>query len=132
MSGYRSFGPEPQFVAPLAEINIFAGQNNSGKSNVLRLISVLENVRKPLDPILDYHKGKRFSKPTIYLPLDASTKSIATALPEINAQAYGTEPYKELNKFIEQFQLQKADASWFGYDLLNQQKIVTPKKSSHL
>lgn len=38
---YRSFGPEPQFIAPLTRLNIFAGQNNSGKSNILRTVTAL-------------------------------------------------------------------------------------------
>jgi predicted ATP-dependent endonuclease of OLD family len=35
ISGYRSFGKNIQRVGPLSKINIFAGQNNSGKSNIL-------------------------------------------------------------------------------------------------
>jgi predicted ATPase len=38
IAGYRSFGAEPQRFAKFAKINIFIGQNNSGKSNVLRFI----------------------------------------------------------------------------------------------
>jgi predicted ATPase len=36
ISGFRSFGAQIQKLAPLSKINIFAGQNNSGKSNILR------------------------------------------------------------------------------------------------
>jgi predicted ATPase len=36
ISGFRSFGAQVQKLAPLSKINIFAGQNNSGKSNILR------------------------------------------------------------------------------------------------
>ncbi len=35
ISGYRSFGKNVQRIGPLNKINIFAGQNNSGKSNIL-------------------------------------------------------------------------------------------------
>lgn len=35
---YRSFGKEVQKFAPLKKINLIIGQNNSGKSNVLRLL----------------------------------------------------------------------------------------------
>jgi AAA ATPase domain len=39
ISGYRSFdGAMPQFLAPLRKINLLVGQNNSGKSNVLRYV----------------------------------------------------------------------------------------------
>jgi len=39
LGGYRSFGPTSQFIHPLKKINLFAGANNSGKSNILRFLS---------------------------------------------------------------------------------------------
>lgn len=38
LSGYRSFGKDPQYFDQFAKINILIGRNNSGKSNVLRAI----------------------------------------------------------------------------------------------
>ena len=38
LAGYRSFGPEIQRVGPCKKINLIIGQNNSGKSNILRFI----------------------------------------------------------------------------------------------
>lgn len=38
ISGYRSFGTEEQTIGPFAKINLIVGQNNSGKSNVLKLL----------------------------------------------------------------------------------------------
>jgi len=35
VNGYRSFHGEPQKIAPLGRMNLFAGTNNSGKSNIL-------------------------------------------------------------------------------------------------
>ncbi|MGO8942442.1 MAG: AAA family ATPase [Syntrophobacteraceae bacterium] len=35
IAGYRSFGNEVQRIGPFEKINIFIGQNNSGKSNIL-------------------------------------------------------------------------------------------------
>jgi AAA ATPase domain len=35
ISNYRSFGPEIQKIGPFEKINLFIGQNNSGKSNIL-------------------------------------------------------------------------------------------------
>lgn len=40
IGGYRSFG-EPQTFGPLAKVNLIVGQNNSGKSNVLRFLASL-------------------------------------------------------------------------------------------
>ena len=39
ISNYRSFGPEPQLIGPCGKMNLIVGQNNSGKSNVLRFLS---------------------------------------------------------------------------------------------
>lgn len=39
LGGYRSFGAVPQRIAPLAKINLFAGANNSGKSNILLFLT---------------------------------------------------------------------------------------------
>jgi len=38
IGGYRSFGSKTQKIAPLGKINLIIGQNNIGKSNILRLI----------------------------------------------------------------------------------------------
>jgi AAA ATPase domain len=38
ISGYRSFGKEPQYFDRFTKINILIGRNNSGKSNVIRAI----------------------------------------------------------------------------------------------
>ncbi|NOU06589.1 MAG: ATP-binding protein [Hyphomicrobiaceae bacterium] len=43
--GYRSFFGEPQLVGPCGHVNIFIGENNCGKSNILRFIrDVYQNV----------------------------------------------------------------------------------------
>ncbi len=39
ISNYRSFGPNVQKIGPCSKINIIIGKNNSGKSNILRLIN---------------------------------------------------------------------------------------------
>ena len=38
IAGYRSFGAQTQYFDKFAKINIFIGQNNAGKSNVLRFL----------------------------------------------------------------------------------------------
>src|SRR5262245_47383981 len=38
ISRFRSFGDKEQFFGPLEKINIVIGENNSGKSNILRFI----------------------------------------------------------------------------------------------
>jgi len=38
LAGYRSFGGTLQRIGPFGAVNLFAGSNNSGKSNILRFI----------------------------------------------------------------------------------------------
>lgn len=38
LAGYRSFGPDLQSIGPCQKINLLIGQNNSGKSNILRFL----------------------------------------------------------------------------------------------
>lgn len=47
LGGYRSFGGIPQKVAPLQKVNLIVGQNNSGKSNILRFTH--HHLREVLD-----------------------------------------------------------------------------------
>jgi AAA ATPase domain len=39
IAGYRSFGSEPQYFPRFSKINLLIGQNNAGKSNVIRFLS---------------------------------------------------------------------------------------------
>jgi predicted ATP-dependent endonuclease of OLD family len=39
IAGYRSFGAEPQYFSRFSKINLLIGQNNAGKSNVIRFLS---------------------------------------------------------------------------------------------
>jgi len=61
ISGYRSFGPEVQRIGPFKKINLIIGQNNSGKSNVLRFLKDhYPNIAKGEPPklvALDSHIG---------------------------------------------------------------------------
>ncbi len=43
-TGFRSFYGEPQRLYPLTKVNLIAGQNNSGKSNVLRVVQQMEDL----------------------------------------------------------------------------------------
>jgi hypothetical protein len=47
ISGFRSFGSKPVLIDSLKKLNFFVGQNNSGKSNVLRSITMLSSIRGP-------------------------------------------------------------------------------------
>lgn len=61
IGGYRSFGGPLQHIAPLTRVNLFVGQNNVGKSNVLRFAKAVlgqlsgrafdQLALTPLDPL---------------------------------------------------------------------------------
>lgn len=67
ISGYRSFGPDIQRIGPFNKINFFIGQNNSGKSNILRFLKERYKAAVSCDEFKlsgeDLHIGKE--SPTI-------------------------------------------------------------------
>lgn len=77
VTGYRSFGPTPQFFYPLDKINLIVGRNNVGKSNVLRLIQLLwqfSEKRNSFDGVagFDVHQGSRTAQFSWRLPLESN------------------------------------------------------------
>ena len=48
IGGYRSFGHEPQFIAPLDRVNVLIGPNNVGKSTVLRAFQQIAPISQTL------------------------------------------------------------------------------------
>jgi AAA ATPase domain len=79
ISSYRSFGPEIQKIGPFEKINLFIGQNNSGKSNILLFLhrhyrnaaatlsnqnSTLQNSTLAFEE-LDKHLGQGFGERNI-------------------------------------------------------------------
>lgn len=85
LSGFRSFGPDPQFFAPLSKVNIVVGQNNAGKSNVLRALRHLNAyLKNPRGNGLSYesvdrHRGRQ-SDQSWFLPLDVNGTDIKQSL----------------------------------------------------
>jgi AAA domain, putative AbiEii toxin, Type IV TA system len=62
IAGYRSFGKDLQYFESFSKVNIIIGQNNSGKSNVLRflreeLAKDRRNFRTQLDPQVAHFPG---------------------------------------------------------------------------
>jgi predicted ATPase len=57
IAGYRSFGHPGIQISDMSRMNVFIGKNNSGKSNILRFISLLAEKSPRIDPLLDYCLG---------------------------------------------------------------------------
>jgi hypothetical protein len=71
ISSYRSFGSKLQLIGPCNKINFFIGQNNSGKSNILKFLNdhlqnALKATRGSSDAFklsdLDQHLGENVSR----------------------------------------------------------------------
>lgn len=74
VSGYRSFGKEIQRIGPFGKINLLAGLNNSGKSNLLRLIE------RHLKYVCTGQECPNDFDPTIDRNLKAETEGIVLGL----------------------------------------------------
>jgi hypothetical protein len=64
ITGFRSFGCDPQFLTPLEKINLIVGRNNVGKSNILRVLQLFEAYKKDARSFkvpegLDAYQGSR-------------------------------------------------------------------------
>lgn len=82
IAGYRSFGAQTQYFDRFAKINIFIGQNNAGKSNVLRFLHEVyprsaerEAKATPFDP-LSFHLPDR---PPMIIGIGESVGDAGTA-----------------------------------------------------
>jgi energy-coupling factor transporter ATP-binding protein EcfA2 len=77
ISEFRSFFGDIQLVAPLDKINVLAGQNNSGKSNILRFIADVVASAELSNGSL------RLKQPVTEfdLPVESSNPSVRVALP---------------------------------------------------
>jgi energy-coupling factor transporter ATP-binding protein EcfA2 len=79
ISEFRSFFGDIQLVAPLDKINVLAGQNNSGKSNILRFIAdVLSSAElsngslRLRQPVTEFDLPVKSSKPSVRVALPVS------------------------------------------------------------
>jgi len=85
ITGYRSFGASPQYLYPLNRVNLIVGKNNVGKSNVLRLIHLLEAfnahpTRFVAPAGLDSHIGRIAAPFQWKFPLDVSAAGVEQIL----------------------------------------------------
>lgn len=71
LGGYRSFGAEAQRMGPFQQVNLFAGPNNCGKSNILLFLA------KHFEWALEAAKGKgvggKFSELDIHISTNPTT-----------------------------------------------------------
>ena len=80
-TGVRSFGTRPQYLYPLGKVNLIAGRNNVGKSNILRLVRMLDDFHNRRSDFkqpsgLDAHQGKENASFSWRFPLDIRHESM--------------------------------------------------------
>ncbi len=82
LAGYRSFGPELQVIGPLSKINLLAGPNNSGKSNVLTFVA--EQLVSACEKL---HQYQNHSVAKLDVPIGDGGAPLQLALPVPNDEA---------------------------------------------
>jgi predicted ATPase len=138
ISGFRSYGPDPQFVAPLGKINIFVGQNNVGKSNLLRAVELAAFVGrgdgKAFEAALkgnDAHKGERQAQLRVHLPIPLSEVQLVDYVEGVRHQVRSewNEPErKRVASAIRALPDNHQNGTWFAYSAQGSEfAIETPK-----
>lgn len=93
LAGYRSYGREYQRFTNLAKVNILIGQNNSGKSNVLRFIHDWLSQEKP--PRLSDHDRPLPDRVPLSYGFRLSCTKNGTLDQEVLQKEYGLNPSSE-------------------------------------
>lgn len=133
VTGYRSFGPEPQFLYPLEKINLIVGRNNAGKSNILRLVQLLENYLRPDQKFtpptgLDAHIGERSAKFTWRLPISIDTEGVELLLGNIFKDASQKNQWRELVcAILTAFPNIEDNTAWITYEKSDEWKPNIPR-----
>ncbi len=135
ISGFRSFGPDPQYIAPLNKINVFAGRNNSGKSNILRALRLGAAVAqrqpelRPYDVGLDSHRGPREASLKLHLPVTPTWLREKLA-EQVRRGALHQESFERvlgmLQSVIAACPAQYVGAAWFTYADVEGKTVDSP------
>lgn len=120
ISNFRSFGDEPQEIGPFSRINVFVGQNNAGKSNILLFLqkhykSFVENLNTNYSTD-DYHledsKETKLQKIGIGITIDGEKYN--TKIKEISSSP--TEGTKQVKDFLSGKDITRGSKlAWFYY-----------------
>lgn len=132
IGGYRSFGPDVQYLGPFEKINVLVGRNNVGKSNILRVLKLLESFqtdenkfRPPAD--LDTHQGLRPANFTWAFPIfhdENSMKKIMSSLvSDVNLQHRIFWLVKEI---LNELSNREDTSTWIEYRFTNQWEPQIP------
>lgn len=122
IAGYRSFGREAQHICPLAKVNVIAGRNNVGKSNILSSLRLLQSFSRDRTKFrepggLDAHLGTRSARLSWLFPLSLEeTALIALTRIILPAGAQDSPHFKALIAAItKELSEVKHDSVWVSF-----------------
>ncbi len=127
VSGYRSFGGQIQRIGPCSKINLFIGQNNAGKSNILLFLTnhyrnAVVAARGQRDSLklepIDRHIGEEFGKLTLAFAQNPDGEN-CKALFELCRKEFHADPrFAELAKLVLRSETltQGTGVAWFSYE----------------
>jgi predicted ATPase len=131
VTGFRSFGPKMQRIGPLSKVNIFVGPNNSGKSNVLRVLDHIAAMQPAgrnrsaarWNPTLDPYHGATQVPFTLAFPLDVpvTPNELLPWIPEsrLNRPARA-KLHRALSALVQDGRV------WFDYAPHERNRLVAP------
>ncbi len=138
ISGYRSFGPETQRLAPFERVNLLVGRNNVGKSNVLRALKLLEAFQKEQNKFsppreLDAHQGNRPANFTWQFPVAHTRPEVDEFINRLLPDSSLRFTYAEFVRLI-LLAIPGGDekTAWFTYRFTSQWEPLLPDANSVL
>ena len=135
ISAYRSFSPEMNYLPNLSKINIIIGQNNSGKSNIVRVIVEyfphLSKAGRPLEPI---GRPKEIDRPLAYddsqmgigVCLDRDRDLINKIIDGLPTIARGQEKFRPK---IKSLLFRSSKRIWFNLYYLNDGRFTSTEQT---
>lgn len=133
VSGFRSFGPDPQYLYPLEKLNLIVGRNNSGKSNILRLVRLLEETwgspklaPSPQLGALDLHIGSRPANFNWYFPIPLDASSIEDYAKSLLNDDFKIRRRSEFLKSVLKALSDDQGVAWATFDLQSKSKPKVP------
>ena len=138
VTGYRSFGADPQFLYPLEKVNLIVGRNNVGKSNILRLVQLLEQFANKQQQFsvpdgLDAHIGTRPASFSWRFPIDVDDDGVAVLTGRLFQSAEQGRQWSRLIKAIlAEFPDSDGKTAWITFEKQIEWKPKTPSATTIL
>jgi hypothetical protein len=128
ISEYRSFGPDLQRIGPLKKINLFIGQNNRGKSNILRFLkqhyaTALKCEELKLTQV-DQHNGQKPIKQITEFGLQIGSKNYESLMERFKNRPAFSGIVDLTNKVLGSKALtHESGIAWFEYEGIGKKDI---------